>query len=70
MDHKAQINPIKTIDDLPPTPEGAKLRFTQGVKSTDAARGVCAKERVETAWLFARRERLYWFERKVSNAAG
>lgn len=69
IDHKAQINLIKTIDELPKTPEDSRLRFTQGIKSHDAARGVCSKERVGMAWLFAKRERLYWFERKaVSNA--
>lgn len=70
MSDRAQINLIKSIDELPATPDGSKLRFTQGIKSHDAARGVCIKERVGMAWLFAKRERLYWFERKVTNAAG
>ena len=67
MSASAQVTVIKTIDALPQTPEGSRLRFTQGIKSQDAARGVCSKERVAQAWLFAKRERLYWFE--VQNAS-
>jgi hypothetical protein len=56
-----EVHIIKQGVELPPTPEGCKLSFRQGIKDLDAARSATQRAGTDEAWYLQRHERLYYF---------